>query len=147
MNGPDTSTALAPPAIPARGKQLRDLTMDALGLFKKKRFNPLEELIECYEDIKALDKVLSGKKFLKDANGDPIDMEVAVEIEVQCKRLKFDVIKEIVQYGTPKLRSVEHTGQVDNTIQIILGVAPKNVQTIEVASTNHNLPAFIEDQQ
>lgn len=116
------STALAtaisqPLGQPARGKQLRDLTMDALALFKKKKFNPLEELVECFKEIKALDESL-------------IDDEP--EVRISAKRLKFDVIKEIVQYGTPKLRSVEHTGQVNTGITVILGVQPKDEKTLNL---------------
>lgn len=146
-NGPSGDSAIIPAGVPARGKQLRDLTMEALAIFKRQKFNPLQELIDCYNEVKELDEQLTGKKVLKDHEGKPVDVEVCVEQEIQCKRLRFDIIKEIVQYGTPKLRSVEHTGQVDTGITVILGVAPKEVRTIEVGNTNHRLPEFVEDSK
>jgi hypothetical protein len=127
INGPSTLSALPPPLSPARTKQLRDLTMDALALFKRKKFNPLEELVNCYQEIDELDASLNNSK--------------ETEVRIQCKRLKFDVIKEIVQYGTPKLRSVEHTGEINTGLTVILGVAPKNVTTLEMQDTDHRLPA------
>lgn len=133
MNGPSNS-ALIPVGPAARGKQLRDLTLDALALFKKKKFNPLEELINCYEEVKDLAEDIHR------------DDQSEIETELQAKRLKFDIIKEIAQYAIPKLRSVEHTGQVDSGITIVLGVQPKEVKTLNIPNTSERLPAFVAEQ-
>lgn len=115
---PVPPTFAAQPQPPqARGKQLRDLTIDALALFKKKKFNPLEELIKCYEEIAELDQDLAGDE---------------PEIRITAKRLKFDVIKEITQYAAPKLRSVEHTGEINTGITVVFSVPPKKVETLEI---------------
>lgn len=143
-----------PPPIPARGKQLRDLTQDALAIFKRKKFNPVEEFVNVYMEIKELGQELEGKredyiKQLMHSIGQGNDtetiknivsiLEADTEIQLQAKRLKFDVIKELIQYAAPKLRSTEHTGEINTGIQIFLGVKPKDEKTLELREDSRTL--------
>lgn len=136
-------TPYLPPTTPSRGKQLRDLTQDALALFRREGFNPLVEMIATYRKAKETegeldedhkDALRACVKELLDEKPDPKvvqilknKLESSTDHKLMCQRLKLDILKELAQYSTPKLRSVEHTGEINTGITITLGVQPKEV--------------------
>lgn len=121
-----------PPKPIARGRQLRDLTKDAIALFKKKNIDPLAKLVEMVEELEKFEKTAPFAD---------------VPEHLQCKRLRMDVLKELVSYATPKLRSVEHTGEINTGITVTLGVAPKQLKTVDIVPERIMIKALGQEEE
>lgn len=114
---------LAPPTTPSRGRQLRDLTIDALELFKAEGVQPLKELIGVWKRV----------QIFTNSADDPA-------MELASLRLESDILKEMTSYCVPKLKSVEHTGEINTGITVVIGgIQPKDHKTLNLPKTSVDL--------
>jgi hypothetical protein len=93
-----------------KSKKIQDLMLNALEVLERKQFNPLEEFVDIFKELKGLE---DGAK------------EESISSLLSVKRLQVDILKEVTGYAFPKLKSVEHTGQIDTGITVIVGVPPR----------------------
>jgi len=119
---------------PTRARQIVELTERVKKLFDDKGFNPLERLIECAN--KARDIADSLPRTEDDSS-----------ICLQAISIEKDILKELAQYVSPKIRPVDIADDKNQPIIVNITTAKSRhaEKSIELAVTPVALPSKEED--